>query len=316
MLHMMKRVLVFLAILLFTTSCGPGGVPETFSTLTIAPPSNPYQSTTSTPQPPTPTIPLPTSEPLIPTATPFKHAVQPGETLYGIAIEYNISLDQLVLANPGIDTSMLSVGTELVIPLAEKDLSAPTPTPYPLSQQDAICYPTQDSGLWCYLLVENDQEIALENISVALNLYNADRELIQSVIAIPPLNILYPGQSTSVGAWIENPPEDWTQVTASLLTALPADRDQPAVEITDFAVTYSQENRIAQVSGTYQIVDPEATGTQVWIAGIALSDDKPAGTRKWISSQELSADTPAAFELQIYSLGPQIDRVQLLAELH
>ncbi|MFN2280260.1 MAG: hypothetical protein ACK2TZ_00255, partial [Anaerolineales bacterium] len=78
---MMKRVLFLLAILLFTTSCSSGGVPETSSTLTIAPPINPYQSTTSTPQSPTPTVPVPTSEPLIPTATPFKHAVQPGDLL-------------------------------------------------------------------------------------------------------------------------------------------------------------------------------------------------------------------------------------------
>jgi LysM repeat protein len=316
MLHMMKRVLFLLAILLFTTSCSSGGAPETSSTLTIAPPINPYQSTTSTPQSPTPTVPVPTSEPLIPTATPFKHAVQPGETLYGIAIEYNISLDQLVLANPGIDTSMLSVGTELVIPLAEEELSAPTPTPYPLSQQEAVCYPTQDSGRWCYMLVENDQEIALENISVALNIYNTDQELIQSVIAFPPLNILFPDQSIPVGAWIENPPEDWDQVTASLLTALPADREEPAVEIIDYAVTYSLENRIARVSGTYQIVDLDAPGSQVWIAGVALSDEIPVGMRKWTSSQDLTADTPFSFEFQIYSLGPRIDRVQLLAELH
>ncbi len=317
MLHMMKRVLFLLSIILFTTSCSTGGVTETSSTLTIAPPLNPYQSTTKTPEPSTPTITLPTSEPLIPTATPFKHAVQPGETLYGIAIKYNITLDQLVLANPGIDSSMLSVGTELVIPLAEEqELTAPTPTPYPLSQDEPVCYLTEDNGLWCYLMVENDQDIALENIILALNLYDADQELIQSVIAIPPLNILFPGQSIQVGAWIENPPENWTRTTATLLTALPADLQQSEVEITNYAVTYSQENTIAQISGSYQITDPDASGSQVWIAGVALSEEQPVGIRKWISSQELSPGSIYEFEFQIYSLGPQIDRVQLLAELH
>jgi hypothetical protein len=165
-------------------------------------------------------------------------------------------------------------------------------------------------------MVENDQDIALENIILALNLYDAEQELIQSVIAIPPLNNLFPGQSIPAGAWIENRPENWTRTTATLLTALPADIQQPAVEITDFAVTYSQENTIAQITGSFLITDPDAPGSQVWIAGVALSEDQPAGVRKWTSSQELSSGTPSDFEFQIYSLGPPIDRVQLLAELH
>jgi LysM repeat protein len=321
MLHMIKRLLIITSIILISTSCSSGELTEIQATPTIAPPRNPYQASSQTPQPETATVPLPTSEtlassePLIPTATPFKHAVQPGETLYGIAVQYNITLDELVLANPGVNTNTLSIGTELNIPLIDNPLLVATPTPYPLPLSEPACYPTEDEGLWCYLMLNNDREIALENITVAFNLFADRQELVHSVIASPALNRLFPGQSIPVGAWIEDPPQNLTGITASLLTAFPSDLDDSQVEITDYSVTYSLENRIATVSGMYQIINPEASGSQVWIVGIALSEDIPSGVRKWVSSQELSTETSYDFEFQIYSLGPAIDRIQLLAEL-
>lgn len=315
MLHMIKRLLIITSILLISTSCSAGEVTEIPATLTIAPPRNPYQSSSETPQPATATVSLPTSQPIIPTATPFKHAVQPGDTLYGIALQYNITLDELVLANPGVNTNTLSIGTELNIPLKDNPLLVATPTPYPLPLSEPACYPTEDEGLWCYLMLKNDQEISLENITVAFNLYADRQELVQSVISSPPLNRLFPGQSIPVGAWIEDPPQNRTGITANLLTAFPSDLDESQVEITDYSVTYSLENKIAAVSGIYQINNPESSGKQVWIVGVALSEGIPSGVRKWVSNQELSTGTSYNFEFQIYSLGPAIDRIQLLAEL-
>lgn len=316
MLHMKRSAVCLIGIILLMAGCSGGGTPEVFSTLTIAPPLNPYQSTTRTPEPPTETVTLPTTKPLIPTATPFKHKIQPGDTLYSLAIQYNISLDQLVLANPGVDTSILSIGTELIIPRSEEDQeTVPTPTPYPLVKEEPVCYLMEDGGMWCYQMVENDQEIALENISMAFNLFSADQELVESFVAIPPLNMLFPGQSIPVGTYIETPPDRY-QITSSPLTAFPADQQAPAVVIADYSVEYTQENQIARISGTYEITDPDFAAEEVWIAGIAFSDSNPAGLRKWISSEELAAETSLPFEFQIYSLGPRIDRVQLLVELH
>ncbi|MEJ2448041.1 MAG: hypothetical protein P8Y37_08900 [Anaerolineales bacterium] len=152
-------------------------------------------------------------------------------------------------------------------------------------------------------------------ITVAFNFYADRQELVRSVISSPALNRLFPGQSIPVGAWIEDPPPNRTGVTASLLTAFPSDQDESQVEITDYSVTYSLENRIATVSGMYQFIDPEASGSQVWIVGVALSEGIPSGVRKWVSNEELSTETSNEFEFQIYSLGPAIDRIQLLAEL-
>ncbi len=320
MLLMMKKgsfLVGIITILFLTPGCSTGTSSSPLSTLTIAPPQNPYQSKTSTPVIPSATVPIPTEQPLIPTATPFKHAVQPGDTLYGIAIQFNISLDKLVSANPGVNTSILSIGTELVIPFSEEDeLSVPTPTPYPIPVSDPVCYSSKDGGVWCVAMVKNNQNVVLENISIAFNLYNQDQGLIQSIVAIPPLNTLYPDQSIPLAAHISPAEMDQYQISATLLTALPSERSEPLTVIADYSIQYSQGNKIAEIKGIVEALETETEEDQVWIAAVAFSEGNPVGIRKWISQKPILAGTVIPFEILLYSLGPRIDQVLLLSELH
>ncbi len=320
MLHMTKKGSILtwiLGILIIVTSCSTGSQTSPISTLTIAPPLNPYQSKTSTPVNPTATVPLPTEQPLIPTATPFSHIVQPGDTLYGIALQYNISLDKLVSANPGVDTSLLSIGTELVIPFSDEDeLSVPTPTPYQIPLTEPVCYPTKDDGIWCYLMVENTQNLVMENISASFNLYDQEQKLVQSVVAIPPLNLLFPDQAIPVAAFIKPAQADQYRITGTLLTALPSENSEPLTEITDYSVKYSQENKVAEISGIVEVLAGEVDNNEIWIAAVAFSAGEPVGIRKWTSGDPVDPETTYSFEILLYSLGPRIDQVQLFSELH
>jgi len=44
------------------------------------------------------------------------YIVQPGDTLWSIAARFNVTLDELIAANSGIDPNLLSAGQQLVIP--------------------------------------------------------------------------------------------------------------------------------------------------------------------------------------------------------
>jgi LysM repeat protein len=310
-------LILIVGILGIVSACSPESQPAPITTLTIAPPLNPYQANTSTPSSPTATEVLPTEQPLIPSATPFSHAVQPGDTLYGIALQYNISLDKLVSANPGVDTSLLSIGTKLVIPFSEEDeLSVPTPTPYPVPLTDPVCYSTKDGGMWCYLMVENTQNLVLENISGAFNLYDQEQELVQSVIAIPPLNLLLPDQAIPLAAFIKPAQADQYRVTGTLLTALPSEKTESLTKIEEYSITYSQQNMAAEITGFVEILTEELDSNEIWIAAIAFSAGEPVGIRKWASQEITDPETPTPFEIQLYSLGPRIDQIVLLSELH
>ncbi len=316
----MKKAGTLLALILISnaliTGCNPASDAATESTLSIAPPLNPYQAQTDTPVMPTATAVIATEAPLLPTPTPFIHTVQPGDTLYGLALRYNISLDKLVDANRGVDTSLLSIGTELIIPLTEEeDLGAPTPTPYPILINQAACYPTRDGDLWCLAMVTNDQDLVLENITAAFNLYEQN-QLVRSQAAITPINYLYPGQSIPVSGLIPDAGEDQYQVSAVLLTALPSELEEILVEINDYSVSYSLENTVARISGVVEVIDVERTDHQIWIVAIGLNQGTPVGIRKWISEDKAVIGTEYSFEISLYSLGPEIDEILLFSELY
>ena len=105
----------------------------------------------STPPPPTPTVDaaaivasaMPTStSTLVPTPTPVTYTVRSNDTLFGIALELGVSLEDLMAANDLTETSILDVGQVLLVPTEESPASTaapPTTTPAP-----AISTVTQD----------------------------------------------------------------------------------------------------------------------------------------------------------------------------
>lgn len=91
---------------------------------------------TATPVPPTPTVtPVPTdtdtptpapTDTATPTPGPRVHVVQAGDVLGSIALEYDLELDELLAANPGLtERSLLRLGQEIVIPAKAASAEAP-----------------------------------------------------------------------------------------------------------------------------------------------------------------------------------------------
>ena len=97
-------------------------------------PEQPAASTVVDPSPePTPTPPFPFGGTPVPTPLgeePFIYVVQSGDLLSRIAVRFNVTLDALLAANPGLDPAVLFVGQELTIPL-QRPPSGPPPGPTP-----------------------------------------------------------------------------------------------------------------------------------------------------------------------------------------
>jgi len=317
----MKNEAKFLGWMMFalviTSGCQASATVPIKTPKSISPPLTPFQVKTNTPIITATPITIPTEQPLFPSPTPFKHVIQPGDTLFWIALKYNISLDRLVSANPGIDTRILSVGTQLNIPFeTDEDLSIPTPTPYPVSVNTPTCLLTNDGGMWCFSDIHNNQGLSLENISVALNLYSDENKLMQSYIAIPPLNYLFPDQTIPVATFIPPPLPEGYQVTAILITSLPSEREAALTEILDPEISYNDDKTITEITGSVRVEEFTTDENQVWVAAVAYSDGYPVGIRKWISAGELQPGEDIVFEMNLYSLGPPIDKIQLFSELH
>lgn len=67
------------------------------------------------------------------------YTIRPGDHLYRIAQFYNVSLDDLIEANPGIDPQRLMVGQIICIPLATPPVTCPSGTrPYQIQRGDTF----------------------------------------------------------------------------------------------------------------------------------------------------------------------------------
>lgn len=56
------------------------------------------------------------------------YTIRPGDTLFSIARRFNVSLDDLIEANPGIDPQRLQIGQVICIPVAVPPVACPPGT--------------------------------------------------------------------------------------------------------------------------------------------------------------------------------------------
>ncbi len=67
------------------------------------------------------------------------YTIRPGDTLFAIARRFNVSLDDLIEANPGIDPYRLMVGQVICIPVAVPPVTCPPGTfPYTIRPGDTF----------------------------------------------------------------------------------------------------------------------------------------------------------------------------------
>jgi LysM repeat protein len=286
----------------------PGGLtPYTDPTVTATP---------SPGQPDTPT-PLPSATP-----TPRSHTVRKGEDMFGIALRYGVPLDELMAANPEIDPRWMSVGAVLVIPAAQHTptpdpSNPPQPTPVGLEVQPPDCYPSGEGGLWCFVRAENPQGFSVEGVAVNLRLLDRESGQILEQSAYPPLNLLPPGGFLPLAAYFPPPAPRSFDATAELISALPVPPESGRyLEVTpeDVRVEIDEDGLSARVSGTLRLAGGEVPAQKVYAVAAAFdAAGRIVGLRRW-EGAELAAGESQPFELLVFTAGPLIASVTVLAE--
>jgi hypothetical protein len=274
------------------------------------------------------------------------HVLANDDTLLGLAIRYGISLDQIMAANPGVDPHFLSVGKAIVIPiLVTPPAEVPTPTIVPLQLGDPVCYSTGDGGAWCVLLLKNDQAQAVENVSAWIGLYSASGKALASQVVVPPLNLIGAGQAFPLMAYFAPPLDSGFTARGKLLTAIKVEKEAErylaaSVQIND--VQIAQSGIQAEVRGQVDLTGT-AKASALWVAAVAYGENGAiVGMRTWAAETDpgclvpLQSETPVppgtvapsatpaparriprrcqAFDLTVFSLGPTIQKVDVLAE--
>ena len=165
------------------------GETQTIQTGTLIP----YHSATPTPVLSTPTPPEPTNPPLpSPTPTYRVHEVKKGDDLGGIAYLYQVTLNDLLAANPDVNPYAMSVGIALNIPPAsvvENDEEV-QPTPVGVQIGQPLCFRSEAKGTWCFSEVFNPLSHGVENVSAILRIQIQGQENQQSYNMFSGLNTI------------------------------------------------------------------------------------------------------------------------------
>jgi LysM repeat protein len=271
----------------------------------------PYQTSTISLQQSEPNdTPQPNELPAI-SPTPLTYIIVENDTLLGIAQRYSVSLDALLAANPGVNPNILTLGMELFIPQGQDGEVATLGllTPQPLDLGESNCYATAANELWCFLLVENQQADAIDNLAGSITLVSSSGEELESGEATAPLNLLLPGQAMPLVAYWAVAPEGWAAAIGHLTSAY---------KVSDFEARYinavpsnvrvdiAPNGHSARVNADLALGD----ASLVWLLAIAYdANDNVLGIRRW---EGTGGDSEA--ELWVYSLGEVLFRVDLLIE--
>jgi LysM repeat protein len=246
------------------------------------------------------------------------HVVARGDTLLGIALQYGVELEDLLVANPAINPRFLSVGQAIVIPGPGGSPTVgllPTATPVPIGLGPPACYRSLDGSVWCLTVALNPTGAAVEGVGALVTLGSAAGEPLRSEPAYASLNLLQAGKLLPLSAFFAPPVPEFSVAQASLTSAVSAAGVETRYAAVQVALDRSEPGRAAATwiaAGEVRVEgeDP-GQGWTVALTLLALDDlGRPAGLTKSL----VQADPAAGFELTVASLGPPIARVELLAE--
>lgn len=251
--------------------------------------------------------------------TPFEYTVGSGDTLSQIAQKFNVSLDELMAANPDIDPNAMSVGSMLKIPSSPQNLTGDaTPTPVPLPVQQIACHPTSDRAMWCFALIHNDSSRSIEDVTARIALLGPDGQAITSQTALLPLDILPPGQSLPLSAFFAPDVPLDVKPQLQIITAielLPGDPRYLPAAIENTLVSIDWSGLYAQVRGEVALPSGSKGASQVWVAGVAYDGaGNVVGVRRWESSADLAAGQSLPFAFTLSSVAGKIERVGFSVE--
>ncbi len=168
----------------------------------------------------------------VPTATPVVHVVAQNDTLFGIALEYGVSLDAILLVNGITADSILSIGQSIVIPTEEQESGSeggmvapvgnmilPTPTPLTLTIGKVSLYETPAGGLWCLGEVRNTTQGPITNLQVQIVLAAADGTPLVAYTTLAAADYLEPDKRAPFAVLFDAPPNGVDTAQAALLRA-------------------------------------------------------------------------------------------------
>ncbi len=309
----MRHVIHILLILFFLTGCASQPTVSTPEPVDLVP----YLTATRTTPQWTP-VELIAPETPLPTSTPFTYTVKSGDTISSIALQFGVSIDELITINPEVSPNIMSVGTTLKIPSNPDDPPGlSTPTPVPVAVEQIECYPTSNKGMWCFVLVHNDFPDFMENVTAQVTLVDSNKTFLATQAALLPLNILPPNSSLPLSVYFPpNIPLD-AKPQVQILTAIrlfPHDPRYLPATVNNTLVQVDVDGHHASITGEVRLPAESNAATQTWVAAVAYDESgRVVGVKRW-EGGGIQPGGSLKFEMTVASLGGVMMRVEFAVE--
>jgi hypothetical protein len=245
-------------------------------------------------------------------------------------------LEEIIAANPTVNPRAMSIGTQLIIPGAvtpepeeanaagASAAAQQTPTPLPVESGPIQCTRAQEGGIWCFQLVRNPHDTALEGLTGVFRLAEGSGGAVFAQTAFLPLDTLAPGSALPLTSYFApevaaNLGESY-QASSELIAALPNPDDGRYLRshVENQKVMISANGRSAEVSLDVILDQQDSSAGRVWVAATAFdASGSVIGTRRWEKQGDARLQSGQALPvtLRIYSVSGAIARVELVSEL-
>jgi len=252
---------------------------------------------------------------------PKTYIVKQGDTMSAIALKFGVTIDDILVMNPGIDSQIISTGSELKIPEVKGGKTIlPKPTPLPLLLSSPLCNPVSDGGLVCIITAQNTSIVPLEGVSIAFLLYSKEGKLFSEKEVASPFSRILEGMSLPIAVYFPHPlPEDWIPV-AIVRMALPGINDNQhyltaEAKIDEIHKAESQKWALARGHITLTSSNHKPLLARLLVSA---QDEKgnTVGMKTWEWEGVLSGDNPIPFEIEIFSISSTINTISVQSEIY
>lgn len=250
---------------------------------------------------------------IAPTPTPLIYTVKKDDLGSYIALRYGVTLAALQMANPQVNLNFLKEGSTLIIP-APVEAPSPilfTPTPVAVGVGKVHCYPTVEQDLWCLVNASNNQGKDVYYLTGEFLVGDAQKSYGVPVAGL--VDRLPNGKEIPLIGFIKGPVGYPFRAEFSLKTSFAA--EQPPVEILvieNQSVEINSAGVWMKVSG--ELVNPGRSLGYASITAAGYQGDLPGGVRKIEFTDGIPEGGRIPFTMNVYSTGPRMDRVVILAE--
>ena len=246
-----------------------------------------------------------------------EHIVERGETALQIALDHNLTLEQLSQLNPGTDLEMMLAGEKLIVPEEGTSFEDFRSGRYAemLLIKETACEVLADSSAFCLFNAENRSDLPLFDIRFRTTVRGRNGNRGQTEGSIALMQIL-PGESLPVGINITGPFDQIDSADVSIVNLSWSEMLTGSFRISEQAFRQSL-SILPDGTGAAAAIEFSADSIPVYhgkkINILAAAYD---GNGKLTGIRSLYSDFYPRMDITVYAAAGKITNVKIFAEAY